>query len=395
MADPVVRAAATPDREPVAVAVLADMLEESWPSMDLVADMLIHELVASHARSVRAVLVRPRLIRLLGHMHGRRHHIPTADRVFNRFWLYRRAIPSAVRAGCRVFHIVDHSYAHLALTLPAGRTIVTCHDADAFRGLLSPAAADAGLPQFLVRRLARGLRRAALVACPSRTTADEMVTAGLVEADRVVVVPNGVAHAPVDGAAEQQIDLLLRAPADVIDLLHVGSTIPRKRVDLLLESFARLARTRAVRLVRVGGAFTPAQESLAARLGIRDRVLVLPFLPRPTLAALYRRVALLLLTSDREGFGLPLVEALAAGVPVVARDLPVLREVAGANATFVNGDDPDAWAARVDRLLCEREQSPDCWRARQEGGRMRARAFSWSRHAASMADLYRHVAERP
>ena len=116
--------------------------------------------------------------------------------------------------------------------------------------------------------------------------------------------------------------------------------------------------------MRVGGPFTPEQEAQAARLGIAGRTLVLPFLSRGTLHAIYRRAALLVITSDREGFGLPVVEAMAAGLPVLARDLPVLREVAGDAAVFVSGTDPRAWADAAGRLLEERAASPDAWAAR-------------------------------
>jgi glycosyltransferase involved in cell wall biosynthesis len=173
----------------------------------------------------------------------------------------------------------------------------------------------------------------------------------------------------------------------------VGSTIPRKRLDLLLEVFARVAaRYPAARLVRVGGPFTPEQDALAARLGIAGRVLVLPFLPRGTLQAVYRRSALLLLTSDREGFGLPVVEAMAAGLPVLARGLPVLREVAGAAAVFVDSTDPREWAQAAGLLLHERDSSPEAWSARCEAARARAHQFSWQAYAAQMARLYATVA---
>ena len=103
---------------------------------------------------------------------------------------------------------------------------------------------------------------------------------------------------------------LIAAPT--LDILHVGSTIPRKRLDLLLDAFALLPSQRPdVRLVRVGGPFTTEQEAHARRSGSRRASLVLPFVSRETLHAIYRRAALLVITSDREGFGLPVVEALS------------------------------------------------------------------------------------
>jgi glycosyltransferase involved in cell wall biosynthesis len=173
----------------------------------------------------------------------------------------------------------------------------------------------------------------------------------------------------------------------------VGSTIPRKRLDLLLDTFALLSTHRPdTRLVRVGGPFTADQHAQATRLGITARTLVLPFVSRATLHAIYRRAALLVITSDREGFGLPVVEALSAGLPVLARDLPVLREVAGDAAVFVGSSDPRAWSDAAGRLLEERTASPALWAARGQAARRRARCFSWTRYAEEMAGLYARVA---
>ena len=111
-------------------------------------------------------------------------------------------------------------------------------------------------------------------------------------------------------------------------MLHVGSTIARKRIDTLLRVFAGIRRARPdARLVRVGGPFTAEQRALVRELQLEDAIVVLPFLDRSTLAAVYRQSAVLLLPSEREGFGLPVLEALACGTPVIASDIEALREV--------------------------------------------------------------------
>jgi glycosyltransferase involved in cell wall biosynthesis len=380
---------------PLEVGIVADMVEEGWPSMDLMAEVLVTELPRQTAFPVTPRLVRPSLVPVIRRVRrGRDGAGRTADRVFNRFWLYRRALVGLARR-CDVFHVVDHSYAHLVLALPRGRTIVTCHDTDTFRGFVTPGPIETGLPRFLVRRLAEGLRQAALVVCPSQATASAVIAAALGTPERVVVVPNGVDHVTADPAAEREADRLLRQVTPTTDILHVGSAIPRKRLDVVIEAFARIAARRPdVRLVRVGGAFTPEQEAQAFDRGVAGRVLVLPFLPRGTLQAVYRRTAMLLLPSDREGFGLPVVEAMAAGRPVVARDLRVLREVAGDAAVFVDGDNADDWAEIVLRLLDEQRDDPAAWKARCERARSRAAAFSWRAHAETIARIYQSVAQR-
>jgi glycosyltransferase involved in cell wall biosynthesis len=146
-----------------------------------------------------------------------------------------------------------------------------------------------------------------------------------------------------------------------------------------------------VRLVRVGGPFPPAHQQLALNLGVDDRISVLPSLDRQLLAAVYRRAALLLLTSEREGFGLPLVESLASGTPVVASDLPVLREVGGPAAAYCRMGVVEAWTETVVRLLRERDEDRTAWQSRRAAGVRWAERFSWHAHARQMTTLYREL----
>lgn len=374
----------------VRVAVVADLLEEGWPSMDLVAEMLV-----SHLRApVRPILLRPEMQRRVGRLmrNGRGAMI---DRVVNRYYDYPRWLRAKVPSA-DVFHVVDHSYAHLVTALPRGRVVVTCHDTDAFRSVLNDDR-ESKLPRALVRRVAAGLAVADVVTCVSETTRRDLVASGLVDPERAVVVPNGVHPACTpdpEAAGDRQAAALLGDGAG-LELLHVGSTIARKRIDVLLEAFAGVAANRpGIRLVRVGGALTSSQEALAAALGIRDRVVVLPPLDRATLAAVYRRAALALLPSEREGFGLPVIEALACGTPVVASDLPVLREVGGGAVAYAPMGEVARWRTAILALLEERETAPGAWTARRRAGIEHAARFSWADGARQLAGIYTRLAER-
>ncbi|HEX2454081.1 MAG TPA: glycosyltransferase family 1 protein [Vicinamibacterales bacterium] len=381
------------------VAILADYLEEGWPSMDLVADMLLDRLQREHAATVEPTLIRPSLRRRATRLRAlaRDARAFGVDRIANRLWDYPR-IASGLSGRFDLFHVVDHSYAQLVHRLPPGRTLVTCHDLDTFRSVLEPEFEPrSAWFRAMSRHILEGLKKAGHVACDSGATRDAVIRKAGVREDRATVVHNGPHPSCTPSPevpAEREATRLLGRPGHTIDLLHVGSTIPRKRIDLLLRIVADVRRRKpTVRLIRVGGPFTAEQRALARDLGILDAVVVLPVLDRSTLAAVYRRSLLVLMPSEREGFGLPVLEALACGTPVVASDIPPLREVGAAAATYCAVDDVPAWASAVERLIDERTVAPSQWTLRREAAARRATAFSWSHYAANVMTIYTELAK--
>jgi glycosyltransferase involved in cell wall biosynthesis len=379
----------------VRVAVCADFREEGWPSMDRVADRLLTCLSRDHAGIVDATPVCPPFRRRATRWWAG-HASSNVDRALNRLVDYPRHVHTLASAY-DVFHVIDHSYAQLVHRLPPARTVVTCHDLDTFRSVLQPRRDPRSLLfKAMTRHILEGLRRAALVTCDTAAVRDEFVARGLAPATRVVVVPVGVGEEfrpDPDPDADSDAARLIGAPAGAIEILHVGSSTPRKRVDAVLRCLADVGRqVAAAHLVRVGGPFTPGQESLALELGVRDRVSVLPTLDDRTLAAVYRRAAIVVLPSEREGFGLPVIEALACGTPVVASDLPVLREVGGTAPEYRPVGDRAAWAEAVLGLIRERLQHPDALAARRARGVAWTRRFTWTRFADELAAIYVEVA---
>jgi glycosyltransferase involved in cell wall biosynthesis len=379
------------------VGIACDFREEGWPSMDLVGDMLLRELAAPGTHGVFAEPVCPSYRHLFAPVPALRERraLRNADRLLNRQWRYPRHLGRR-HADFDVFHIVDHSYAHLVHALPARRSVVTCHDLDAFRSVLEPAVEPRSRAyRAMARRLLDGLRAAALVACDTAVIRDELVhRAGVPEA-RTCVVPLGVAaeYSPLrDPSAEARLELILgAADPGVPELLHVGNTLPRKRIGMLLEIVAAVSRRRPVRLLRVGGGLTAEHRAHAERLGVSECVRVLPFLDRAVLAAVYRRAALLVQPSIGEGFGLPPIEALACGTPVLATDLAVFREVGGDAVSYAPAGDVQGWADLIVARLGERENDAASHQARVAAGFLHAAGFSWARYASDMAALYRTV----
>jgi glycosyltransferase involved in cell wall biosynthesis len=379
------------------IAVVSDLAEERWHSMDLVAEILMLGLRKPGMRVVDAEQVRPAMVKRLTLLPalGRTRTAQTMDRIINRVWDYGRWLQPRM-AEFDLFHIVDHSYAHLVTELPPGRSLVMCHDIDAFAGVLPGTRAESAIGRVLAKRLLNGLIASRKIVCGSYATRNALIASGIVPASQIAVVPYGVhpsCRPTPDPRADQEATKLL-GPSDegCPEILHVGSTIPRKRIDVLLNVLAALReRHPSLRLIRVGGAFTRSQRTQVDRLGIGSYVRVLPFLERRVLASVYRRAAIVLQPSEREGFGLPVAEAKACGAAVVASDLPPLREVGGDGTTYCPVGDIAAWTSAVSAMLDERMFNKDAWRARCSANIVDARRFDALEHARLMLEVYREV----
>jgi glycosyltransferase involved in cell wall biosynthesis len=377
------------------VAIVNDLRQEGWPSMDLVADMLAANLQRDHSDMMDVTQLCPSLRRRFSRISNHSSCL-NADRLFNRFWDYPKNL-RRMKGGFDLFHIVDHSYSQLAHELPGERTIITCHDLDAFRCLLEPSNEPRSLLfNRMTGRVLDGFKKARWVTCDSAATCDELLRYTLVSPERVTVVHNGVHPTcktnPDPPCDAQAVQLLGPYRPDYVEILHVGSTISRKKIEVLLQILAAV-RTECPRprLIRIGGEFTRDQKRELNRLDLADSVVVLPFLERNVLAAVYRRAALVLLPSEREGFGLPVIEAMACGTPVAASDIPALREVGGGAATYCPVGDVPTWSKTVLELLSERAEKPERWAERRAAGIAQAAKFTWAEYARKMVAVYKEV----
>ncbi len=381
---------------PLRLALVCDYAEEGWRSMDLFGNMLTTQFREHHAGEIAPEQLRPRWRARLSRipLAGAAGLSRNADRLLNRFHDYPRWLRKQA-AGFDLFHLIDHSYSQLVHELPAERTVVTCHDLDTFRCLLEPDV-DPRPRWFraMARRSLSGFERCAHVIAVSEATRAQLLQHGVCSSEQITVIPPGVDPAYFAPANyPPRTDRPRSEPGPY--LLHVGSTIRRKRIDVLLRVFAEIRKDfPEIQLVRVGGELTAEQSELAAALDVDRGLVQKPSLSAAELASLYGGDAILLQTSDAEGFGLPVIESMASGCPVIASDIQPLREAGGDAAEYCAVADVAAWSGTLTRLLRERAESPDDWRARRERAQRHAQRFSWRRNAEQTVEVYRKVLER-
>ena len=306
--------------------------------------------------------------------------------------------PLAVRwPEADVYHLTVQTYAGLLFTTPPpGPVVVTVHDIIPYLTRHDRHLRAYGHPvhrafDWLAMQGLRRAQRRGLLLADSEWTKRSLVQALGLHAKGIAVVPLGVdaerfRPAPVPEDVRRRYGL--SAAEDYV--LYVGSEDPRKNLTVLLRALAGVCPAAPrVRLLKVGAAHHPGERQrlrrLAADLGIDHAVRFLDHVPEDDLPRLYNAAAVCVLPSRYEGFGLPVLEAMACGTPVVCAAAAALPELAAGAACLFPPDDPAALAQTLLDLLLDRDRRADLARR----GLTRAAAFTWRRSAEATLDRYR------
>jgi glycosyltransferase involved in cell wall biosynthesis len=299
-------------------------------------------------------------------------------------WTQLRAGRAARRAGADLLHGV-----HYELPLRAGPpSVVTVHDLTL---LTHPEWHEASKVRYFGWAIRRAVAVATRVLCVSATTAADLGERLDVPPDRVDVTPLGTDLRPA--SAEQVEEVRRRLGLDGPYLLGLGTVEPRKDLLTLVRAFAALAGELPHRLVLAGlaGWGTGALAAAVAASGVGDRILVAGYVPETDKAALLTGADVFAYPSRYEGFGLPVLEAMACATPVVTTTGGSLPEVAGDAATLVDPGDDAALAAAIAKLATDPAARQDA----AARGLARAATYTWARCAELTAAAYRHAAARP
>ncbi|MCU1338054.1 MAG: glycosyl transferase, group 1 [Bryobacterales bacterium] len=201
----------------------------------------------------------------------------------------------------------------------------------------------------------------------SEATRSDLLRFYHIPKERVAVIAHGV---------EPAFSRLDRSHTESY-LLCVSTLHPHKNLPRLIRAYGLKKRDFRLILAGLRGFHTKAIEQLIGELGLRDSVQITGWVPREELYSLYERARAFVYPSMFEGFGMPVLEALAAGIPVACSDIPPLHEVAGDAALFFNPLDEDAIAAAIEHVMTDAVVQERLTRA----GRERARGFTWKQSA--------------
>ena len=318
--------------------------------------------------------------------------IPFSDRWVHILWQrLRLPVPvQAITGALDLFHSPDF------VLPPTGRTpsILTVHDLSFLR---VPQFFVPGFREYLEKAVSRAVDRAACILADSESTRVDLMQLMAVEPESVTVLYPGV-ESRFRPVKEADVLAAVRARYELPGRFVLGlSTVqPRKNFDGLIEAFRRLLARSAdepkiaeLHLVIAGGKGWMYEDTLALvkRAGLEDRVHFPGFVAEADLPAVYCLAAVFAFPSWYEGFGLPVLEAMACGTPVVAADNSSLPEVVGEAGLLVDAGDPDALSEALGRLLRDEALQGRLFRA----GLDQARRFTWEEAAQQLLHVYKSL----
>jgi glycosyltransferase involved in cell wall biosynthesis len=316
---------------------------------------------------------------------------PVAETSGNYSIVEQIRIPLALkREGVTLFHAPHY----VLPPLVACRSVVTIHDCIHLM-----------FPQYLPNRLALGYARASIFAAARRATRVLTVSESSkrdilrfvdIKPDKIDVIYNAYdLRFTVEPREEDVSRVRERYQLQDEFVLYAGNVKPHKNLERLIEAF-HLVRRRGLdhlKLVLIGDEISryAALRRAVHRHQLHKYVRFLGYLPEETLAVMYRLAGVFVFPSLYEGFGLPPLEAMASGTPVVTSNVSSLPEVAGDAAVLVDPYDPNAIANGIFRVLTDSQFRRDL-RAR---GAVRARQFSWEQSVRRVREIYGEVGEAP
>jgi glycosyltransferase involved in cell wall biosynthesis len=316
-----------------------------------------------------------------------RDHKPFRRTIERLIWEQYYFLTTAMRQECDLIHTPCFSVPRLT-SIPK---VVTAHDIIVLK---YPKLMPPGSRWYFAKWIPYTYRCADHIISVSRATKDDLVHILGIDPDRITVIHHGLKPGfkrTTDPHEMNRIQYKHHAQGNFF--LMVGTFEQRKNINHAIDAFARLARNdRNIKLILVGNqnAHQLKMRRLAESLGLEDQVIFPGFISDLELATLYSLATAFLFPSAAEGFGLPLLEAMATGCPMIASDLRVFREIAGDAAVYIPTGDPSALADEMRKVLHDTAHRSELVRKSLAG----ALRFDWDHTAEETLRVYMRVLTR-
>ena len=315
------------------------------------------------------------------------HQAPVGDRWLYRLWhRFRLPIPVQWMTGrLDLFHSPDFVLPPISGNIPS---LLTVHDLSFvhYPNTFTPA-----LVNYLEQVVPRSVSRATHILADSQATKEDLINLWNTVPEKVTVLYSGVDRRFRPGKEGKEFEAVRRKYelGDAPYLFSVSTIQPRKNYQMLIRAFRPVAAKYPHNLVIAGGKGWLYDQVLAEvnAQGLEDRVRFTGFIDDADLPALYSGATLFVFPSLYEGFGLPLLEAMACGVPVLTSNSSSLPEVAGDAAVQLSPEDQDMWTWSISQLLDDPLRRANLVAA----GFLQARQFSWRASAEHLLSIYREL----
>lgn len=319
--------------------------------------------------------------------HVSYHQAPISEQWLYRIW-HRLRLPLPVQwftGGLDLFHSPDFVLPPTSSHIP---TLLTVHDLSFVH---YPDTFTPSLVNYLTKVVPSSVTRASHILADSQATKADLVSLWNVPAHKVTVLLSGVSSEFRPVTDKDKLDSVRRKYhlGNRPYLFSVSTLQPRKNYQMLIRAFQPIAQKHPHNLIIAGGKGWMYEQMIAevADQNLAGRVHFVGYAEDVDLPALYSDATLFVFPSLYEGFGLPLLEAMACGVPVLASNASCLPEVAGEAAELRSPHDQSAWTQAIEYLLLDTTRRMEMVAA----GFLQARHFTWKKAAHQLVDIYRQL----
>lgn len=301
-------------------------------------------------------------------------NIPLIGKYFT-LWLRYPAIARKKQAD--INHIVDHSLAHLAGSLELKRTVITCHD---LVGLEVPQSAPFWKRKIFWKNITRHLFKAHKIIAVSQHTKEDILKYSSINSKDITVIYEGIDKNIFKVLDKEKCRKKFKIDKPAI--LHIGHSNFYKNIEAIIKAIVKLKKD--IKFIKVGR-FSNLQLKLLRKYKID--FLQFEYLSQQEIAQIYNAVDLLVYPSWHEGFGFPVLEAMACSCPVVCSNAGSLPELASFAAILVLPDDISAIAEAIEKVLTNRDLKAEL----SQHGLIQAKKFSWEKTAWETLNVYKSI----